>query len=444
MKRTIIGAVLSLALVTSIASTKSAVLPNSSCNPNFVNGQVPPAAVWNAAIGCAFPKIGGLLSGPIGLPSATLSSASFNISPGVTPITPSDGDMWVTSAGFFVQASGSTIGPLGSGGSGGSVSGFQPTPAYSQLSVGAGSSNVALPQGPQIVIYNTGSNPAYVLMGTSNSVAATSANDVVPAGGWMAFSVGSNTFIAAIETAGTTALNISGGSGLPTGSGGGGGSGALPTGAATSANQATEISSLANIATAAAASSTAANQTNGSQKTQIVDSTGANLGTSGNPLYTIGGGSGSNASVGANNTTAPTSSTQLGCQDATGKIQANSASNPCYVNGGTVQAGASIPISISTATTTQLVAPVSGAHIYITAWDVIAAGTGNITLEYGTGSNCGTGTTALTGAYPFTAQVGISKGVGLGPVLIVPASNALCALTSTAVQMSGSVSYLQQ
>ena len=108
-----------------------------------------------------------------------------------------------------------------------------------------------------------------------------------------------------------------------------------------------------------------------------------------------------------------------------------------------IQAGASVPINISTATTTQILAAATGKAIYVTAWDVIAAGTGNITLEYGTGSNCGTGTTALTGAYSLAAQFGIAKGNGLGPVLIVPTSNALCALTSTATQMSGSVSYTQ-
>jgi len=110
---------------------------------------------------------------------------------------------------------------------------------------------------------------------------------------------------------------------------------------------------------------------------------------------------------------------------------------------GLIQADTSTPINISTATTTQLVALVSGKKIYVTAWDVVAAGTGNITLEYGTGSNCGTGTTVLTGAYNLTAQSGIAKGNGLGPVLVVPASNALCALTSAAVQMSGSVAYTQ-
>jgi sulfate permease, SulP family len=46
-------------------------------------------------------------------------------------------------------------------------------------------------------------------------------------------------------------------------------------------------------------------------------------------------------------------------------------------------------------------------------------------------------------AYPLTAQQGIAKGNGLGPVLIVPAGNGLCALTSAAIQMSGSLAYTQ-
>jgi hypothetical protein len=46
--------------------------------------------------------------------------------------------------------------------------------------------------------------------------------------------------------------------------------------------------------------------------------------------------------------------------------------------------------------------------------------------------------TPLTGAYGLAAQFSIAKGNAL-----VPAGNALCALTSAAVQMSGSVSYTQ-
>ncbi len=101
--------------------------------------------------------------------------------------------------------------------------GFAPGGSYATFSnVGASSSAIALPTGATVVVYNTGLVPAYVTLGGSG-VAATTGNDVVPAGGWMAFTVGSNTYLAAITASGSTSLNLSGGSGLPTGSGGGGG-----------------------------------------------------------------------------------------------------------------------------------------------------------------------------------------------------------------------------
>lgn len=108
---------------------------------------------------------------------------------------------------------------------------------------------------------------------------------------------------------------------------------------------------------------------------------------------------------------------------------------------GIIQADASVSINISTATTTQLVALSSGKKIYVTNYKVVAGGTGNFQFVYGTGSNCGTGTTALEGANNLTAQTGSADGGGLGPILVVPASNALCATTSAAVQMSGHLSY---
>lgn len=110
---------------------------------------------------------------------------------------------------------------------------------------------------------------------------------------------------------------------------------------------------------------------------------------------------------------------------------------------GLIQADHSAAINVSTATTTQIVALSAAKSIYVTSLNVIAGGTGNITFEYGTGSTCGTGTTALTGAYPLTAQNGLALGSGVGPVLVVPAGDALCVLTSASVQMSGSISYTQ-
>jgi hypothetical protein len=108
-----------------------------------------------------------------------------------------------------------------------------------------------------------------------------------------------------------------------------------------------------------------------------------------------------------------------------------------------VQSDSSAAINVSTAATTTLVALASGKSIYVTAWDIVVAAADNVTLEYGTGTNCGTGTTALTGPYNLAANGGLTKGSGLGVLFKVPAGNALCIVTSAATQASGSVSYAQ-
>lgn len=290
----------------------------------------------------------------------TYHDTSSTVVPGVVPLV-------------GCSSGGSCAGPISatnpmpvSGSFSASLTGFQPTPAYAGLSVSTTSSRVALPAGTVVVVYNTGSSPAFVTLGGSG-VTATTANDVIQPNSWMAFTTGPNTYLAAIETAGATALNLSGGAGLPTGGGG-----------------------------------------------------------------ASGGGGGSNASVSSTGSAAPASATYMGA-NSSGSIA------------GLVQANASAPVNIAVAATTQLVAAASGKKIYVTAWDVISGGTGAITLEYGTqtASPCDTGTVALTGPYALTAQAGISKGNGLAPVFVTPAGAQLCAVTSAAVQMSGSVSYTQ-
>lgn len=109
----------------------------------------------------------------------------------------------------------------------------------------------------------------------------------------------------------------------------------------------------------------------------------------------------------------------------------------------------SVPITISTATTTKLVSGAVGKGIYVTSFDFIAAGTTNVQFVYGTGSNCGTNQANLTGNYQATAQVGISKGDGTGVVLVVPAVAPgttpwdLCIVNSNSVAIPGSLSYGQ-
>lgn len=107
-----------------------------------------------------------------------------------------------------------------------------------------------------------------------------------------------------------------------------------------------------------------------------------------------------------------------------------------------IQATASIKIDTAAASTVQLVALSSGKAVYVTAYNAIAGGTTNVTFEYGTGSLCASGTTTLTGAYPLTAQAGLAP-AGSGPILFVPAGNALCMVNSQAIQVSGVVSYAQ-
>ena len=104
---------------------------------------------------------------------------------------------------------------------------------------------------------------------------------------------------------------------------------------------------------------------------------------------------------------------------------------------------ASAAIDISTATTTKIITGITGRWTYITSFNVIASGSGNFQLVYGTGSTCGTGTTRLTGDYNLTAQAGLVVGSGIAPALVVPTGNDVCVVTSAAVQMSGSIAYAQ-
>ena len=102
---------------------------------------------------------------------------------------------------------------------------------------------------------------------------------------------------------------------------------------------------------------------------------------------------------------------------------------------------ASIPITISTATTTRLITGAAGKSIYITSMIVIAGGTGSIQFISGTGTTCATGQANVTGNIALTTQVGFTIGTGNGVVLVLPSGASLCAVTDQAVGMPGSISY---
>jgi len=100
-------------------------------------------------------------------------------------------------------------------------------------------------------------------------------------------------------------------------------------------------------------------------------------------------------------------------------------------------------LALPATTTTQIIALSGSTKTYITSAVVLAGGTVNVTFKYGTGSNCGTGTTTLNGPWPLTAQAGFSKGSGLAAVMIVPAGQALCITTDASVTGGVDLTYQQ-
>lgn len=61
-------------------------------------------------------------AGYIVAPAATTSIPSIRLPHGAAPSSPTNGDLWTTTAGLYVRINGSTVGPLGTGGGGGGVS----------------------------------------------------------------------------------------------------------------------------------------------------------------------------------------------------------------------------------------------------------------------------------------------------------------------------------
>lgn len=97
-----------------------------------------------------------------------------------------------------------------------SAAGFTPDGTdATPLSVSNSTSETALPASSAVVlVQNVGNNVAYVKLGTTSGVTATTSDLAVPPGGGCALTVGSNGFIAGITASSTTTLNLIGGSSL--------------------------------------------------------------------------------------------------------------------------------------------------------------------------------------------------------------------------------------
>lgn len=115
--------------------------------PNWTFGQVPTTAQWNAIFASKQDTLGfvpmntagGVFTGRVvtAAPGATL--AGLNLTPGVAPSAPANGDLWTTTAGLFARINGATVGPLVS-----SVAGFFAATSPLSVSFPAGVTTYAL------------------------------------------------------------------------------------------------------------------------------------------------------------------------------------------------------------------------------------------------------------------------------------------------------------
>jgi hypothetical protein len=101
----------------------------------------------------------------------------------------------------------------------------------------------------------------------------------------------------------------------------------------------------------------------------------------------------------------------------------------------------SVAIDGAASGNTELVALTASETIYVCGYSVIAAGTVNFQLIYGTGTACATGETNLTGDYNLTAQAGIVDRSPFYYGMKGAVSNALCYELSGAVAVDGVVYY---
>lgn len=97
----------------------------------------------------------------------------------------------------------------------------------------------------------------------------------------------------------------------------------------------------------------------------------------------------------------------------------------------------------STSGSTQLVALSSGKTIYICGQTIMASGTVNVELDYGTGAACVTSPTKITPAWQLTAQTGVNDNATFWSGLKTAASNELCIKTSAGVAVQALIHYTQ-
>jgi hypothetical protein len=351
-----------------------------------------------------------------------------------------------------------------------SISGFTPGMTFATLTATGTSGSVALPAGTVVAFQNTGSATVSCTLGIGSATAL--ANEIqVPASSTVFVTVGSNTFGACIDQAGSTSnlVVLAGGSGLGTGFGGGGGGGgsggnvtiAGPLGQALAAASVPVILPAATITTLTPPSnagySTAAKQpalgTAGTPSADVISVQGVSGGTP-QPISAASGAIVDGADVAQGHvadTACPSSGTAtvVGCVRAA--VQALGSPGAIsqttdgttngvrltsqYPSGATAVQGSTTGTTAATSTTLAATASVTNfvCQISIRA-NATAAATGNATLSDGTKTYNFTQWTA-----PAASGLGVVEEI-FNPCYPASAANTAWTLTSAAPGTGGVVS----
>lgn len=99
-----------------------------------------------------------------------------------------------------------------------------------------------------------------------------------------------------------------------------------------------------------------------------------------------------------------------------------------------------IPVIGGVTTGLRLVSGIPGKSIYVTSIALVPAATSVVGFSQGTGTNCATGNTLITGAMGFNGNQAFTPGNGYGTVLIVGQGLDLCIII-TAAAAPGSLAY---
>ena len=122
-----------------------------------------------------FPIAGGTLTGLVTTLASASGGAGLNCPQGTAPTSPNNGDLWCTSAGMYGRFNGSTVGPFGTGGGGGTWAGL------SNSSPG----NLAIPLGAFTSAFtggDFGASPIAALF--QYLTTSTSSTDITPLMAW--------------------------------------------------------------------------------------------------------------------------------------------------------------------------------------------------------------------------------------------------------------------